>query len=441
MALLLSSSAVSAAAKPHVETPAAYPDPKDLPALFGLAEKRGTPLVERLPGNRARLTFFWRGDPNTRNVVVFSQLAGENPVNHQMRRFPGTDIWYRSEIVPSSARFTYKLSVNDSLVPLNTPNLDFEKRFATFRLDPLNRKIVPSNGKGPFARSIAEGPDAPQNPWGVRKAGVKQGALVDLPIAPSGSRRVRAYVPAGYSSRRHIDKTVILLDGESYLTDVPILPILDNLIATRAIPPTLVLFVDSGSPSERDRDTQCSQSFSDLLARTLLEAAKDRFAISRKPEDVVVAGSSRGGLAATCAGLHHPERFGNIIALSSSYYWKPGDSAIDETVTHMFEHSERLPLRFFVAVGTLETLKRDSSLTQLSSNRHFRDVLRTKHYPLGYSEFVGDHDYVNWQRPLALGMIALLAPSRDGLTCAGEAFRYRGRKSRRTSRQLRASDR
>ena len=66
-----------------------------------------------------------------------------------------TDLWYKTYRLPRDARFTYALSPNDSLVPLeDIDENDIMKRVATFRSDPLNK--VPA-----MQGSIVELPGAP----------------------------------------------------------------------------------------------------------------------------------------------------------------------------------------------------------------------------------------------------------------------------------------
>jgi enterochelin esterase-like enzyme len=63
----------------------------------------------------------------------------------------------------------------------------------------------------------------------------------------------------------------------------------------------------------------------------------------------------------------------------------------------------KLSLRFYMEVGKFE-----SGSLQVATNRHFRDVLRLKGYPVSYSEFYGGHDYLCWRGSLAEGLIALV---------------------------------
>ena len=77
----------------------------------------GTPIYE--PGGdpqHSLVTFVWRGEAGTRNVVVnldaVTDIAGL-----QLTRLAATDVWYRSYSLPSEARFYYQFSPDDSLVP------------------------------------------------------------------------------------------------------------------------------------------------------------------------------------------------------------------------------------------------------------------------------------------------------------------------------------
>jgi enterochelin esterase-like enzyme len=61
--------------------------------------------------------------------------------------------------------------------------------------------------------------------------------------------------------------------------------------------------------------------------KELLPWVRQKYQVTKDPTKTVIAGSSYGGLAATCAGMWYPEYFGNILSQSASYWWKPdGDS-------------------------------------------------------------------------------------------------------------------
>jgi enterochelin esterase family protein len=68
--------------------------------------------------------------------------------------------------------------------------------------------------------------------------------------------------------------------------------------------------------------------------------------------------------------------------------------------------SPRLPLRFYLDVGIFENGFKDPGM--LLANRHMRDVLLAKGYPLTYAEYVGGHDYPCWEITLPQGLLVLM---------------------------------
>lgn len=381
--------------------------------------KTGTPLVERLPsdGQHILVTFLWRGSEDTRNVVIFSQAVGLSPADNQLERLAESDVWYRSYTFPKDARFLYKLSPNDDLTPLTTPNLDWEKRFAGVRLDPLNPKryppAVPATDKS--VQSVVELPDAAAQGWVWRRSNVARGHVEQEKIASGilkNERRLWVYLPANYQASGKAYALVILFDGEDYMERVPTPTILDNLIAAGRIPPTVAVLVDNPGPQERERELPCYRPFADFLSKELLPWIRQRYRVTTDPSRTVVAGSSYGGLAATCAGLWYPQEFGNILSQSASYWWKPEDASEYEWVRRQFSASPKLPLRAFLTVGLMETLPKPGNTNQVEVNRRFRDALKAKGYDIKYTEFDGAHEYINWQGTLPIGLIDLLGTGR-----------------------------
>jgi enterochelin esterase-like enzyme len=379
------------------------------------ARKAGTPFVEPLPGDKQNVlvTFLWRGTEDTRNVVIFSQAGGLNPADNQMTHLPDSDVWYRSYVFRKDARFLYTLSPNDDLTPLNAPNLDWQKRFANVRTDPLNPKRYPpaASATEKNAQSVVELPNAPPQPWVAGRAGTPAGKVEELKIRSAilnNDRRLWVYLPAGYQATGKPYPLLLLFDGQSYLDLVPTPTILDNLIDGGKVPPSVVVLIDNPSPADRERELPCYKPFADFLAKELLTWIREKYSVTTDPMKTVIAGSSYGGLAATCAGMWYPGSFGNVLSQSASYWWKPEEEAEYEWVKRQFAKSPKLPLRFFLAVGLLETLPKPGSTNQVEVNRRLRDTLRTKGYEVQYTEFDGAHEYINWQGTLADGLIALL---------------------------------
>jgi enterochelin esterase family protein len=306
--------------------------------------------------------------------------------------------------MPADSRGTYAFAVEGFF---NGPT----EHFRAIAPDPLNPKAF-----GPY--SYFELPNAPAQPYIKEQPGVPHGKLTRLKIKSTilnEERDYGVYTPAGYSTKDQPYNLLLLFDGEDYgngVTNlVPTPTILDNLVAQKKIPPTILVLVNVGS--SRIRDLSCSQTFVDFLAKELLPELRTNYRVTADPKHVVVGGSSLGGVASACAGLMYPEAFGNILALSGAYWYIPGWEKMGDSlylgdsgwVMRQYLQSPKLPLRFYIEVGRYEE-------KQLSTNRNFRDILKLKGYPVTYSEFDGGHDYLCWRGSVADGLIALFGSGR-----------------------------
>ena len=204
---------------------------------------------------------------------------------------------------------------------------------------------------------------------------------------------------------------MLLFDGWACIHLIPAPTILDNLLAEDRIPPLIAIMPDSFSQEIRDRELACYPPFVDFLTEELMPWTRQHYHITSKPGDVIVGGSSLGGLAAAFAGYRRADMFGNVLSQSGSFGWKPDDDPQFEWLRRQFAVSPALPLQFYLDTGLLETIAwRSNRPSGLAANRHLRDVLQAKGYPVHYAEFSGGHDYLRLRGTLADGLIALTQP-------------------------------
>jgi len=344
-------------------------------------------------------------------------LAGMDARRNQMTHLGDTDLWYRTYRTGNDARFTYQLSPNDSLADCTDLSpAEWRQRSSTFRVDPLNRHPFPDD---PLAKPVSSSvtlAGAPAQPWVAPRPGVLAGNLEARRFRSAlleNERDIFVYTPPGYQAEGPPHGVLVLFDGWAYLEWVPTSTILDNLIAAGRIPSLVAVVVDYAAVEDRDRELPCNPRFADFLADELLPWISRRYRVTADPAQTVVAGSSHGGLAAAYAAFRHPERFGNVLSQSGSFWWKPdGDSEPEWLIRRFVEHPH-LPLRFYLEVGLLEGLGAVET-DQLAANRHLRDILRAKGYPLRHEEFNGGHDYVRWRGTLANGLLALIGREQPG---------------------------
>ena len=224
------------------------------------------------------------------------------------------------------------------------------------------------------------------------------------------TRQIGVYTPPDYPKPGETYGLLIVLDGEEYRSSIPTPTILDNLLGSGRIVPLIAVFVDNVDQETRNRELTCSDSFSTFLAGEVVPRMRRDFRVSADPRRVIVAGSSLGGLAATCAALQYPSVVGNVLSQSGSYWFYPGwqPRAPDSTQVGWFARRvgsmERKQVRFYLEAGLFETFP---PLNLLASNRSFRDTLAAKGYRVVYAEFAGGHQSLNWRGSFADGLMAL----------------------------------
>jgi enterochelin esterase family protein len=361
----------------------------------------GAPLVEPVPGNpdSSLVPFVWRGSPATRNVVVVDGVAagvgGVDPANSRLIRLAGTDVWFRTYEIRNDARFTYRLSENDSLVSF----VDLKRNEASVS-DPLNPRRYETG------HSYVELPDAP--PQRALAAPMGPRGMVERTTfgenGTFGARPVWVYTPPGFERETRTYPLLVVLDGSPYTTLVPTPTILDSLIADGRLPPIVAVMVGS---VVRIAELDGYGPFSSMQARELVPWMRTHYRATTAPGQTIIAGSSRGGLTAASTALKHPDVFGNVISQSGSFWWTPANDSAPDWMAREVARLGRLPVNFFIEVGAMEIPP------QLDTNRRVRDALRANGYDVVYREFNGNHTYLQWRGGIADGLMALIgAPAK-----------------------------
>lgn len=364
-----------------------------------------TPLVEPYPGDPkdALVTFVFRS-----KSPYVALLGGPDFREKPLVRIGDSDIWYLTARVPADSRFDYAFLPADGPPEFHVPFRKIrgpDARFARRQPDPNNPRL--HNGL-----SRAELPGAAPQPWIAAKPDVAKGKVTELKLDSvklKESRRVGIYTPPNYDPKRKYP-LVIAFDGEVYGLDadpqIPLPTILDNLIAANKIPPVVAALVASGQT--RERDLPGSEMFSAFLADELVPKMRTDYRAGMTPAETIVTGSSFGGLCSAFSAFHHPDVIGNVLSNSGSYQYVLGsiENDISSTVEggwliRDFAKAPKKPIRFYLDAGLFE-------MNLLNSNRHIRDVLVAKGYPVVYAEFSGGHDYWMWRGTISDGLITLL---------------------------------
>lgn len=378
-------------------------DPQAIDRFLAYRKGKG-PIIEesKEASNSADVTYLYQGDENTEKVEVFGgTFSGVGGT--RLQRFMHTNLFFGTEIVPKDARYRYGFSVREGAFVGPKKSIPiFDERDV---LDELN----PESFGG---LSVLTLPAAPPQLYVNRNDAVPHGKSVSTSfksVSMKEDRAIAIYTPPGYDRTVPVD-LLIVFDGGTYDGSagslIPTPTILDNLIAAKKIGPTLAVFVNN--MGHRNRDLGGYLPFANFLALELIPWIRANYRIKDGPSHVVLAGSSRGGLAASHCAFLHPDVVGNVLSQSGAFWVRNDDSnpppwpiTLDAgDLVLSLRNSSRVPVKFYMEVGRFDSL--------LGINREIRDVLLLKGYSLIYREFNGGHDYLYWRGTFADGLTALI---------------------------------
>lgn len=373
-------------------------------------KQRTTPLFEpAADGKRTLVSFIWRGQPDTRNVIV--NLDAE-PVfkNLQLERLGDTDVWHRTYELASDAQFYYQFSINDSLVPFEEET-DWGTRDKTFTADPLNPNGITIGGTRSFSFAVLPGAQMPD--VYEERAGIPQGKFEPgggkafmIQSGTLGDQRIWIYSTPGLAETAGAVNLVLFVDGSGAWQLLPSTRMFDNLFADGKIGPTIAVYIDS---PDRERDLACSDEYLAFLIDEVLPWIGEKHKADFKPQTTIISGRSLGGLFAGYAALRRPDVFGGAMMQSPSLWWGADKDGENEWLTRQFAEAPLVDARFYIAPGLFETATNSpTSISILSSSRHLRDVLKAKGYDFKYRDVAGGHDPLNWQVSLPEGLLYLL---------------------------------
>lgn len=359
----------------------------------------GTPLIEDYDGKNKRVTFLWRGAKA--NVFILGAPSNDHdPMSH----LAGTDVWFRSYIVPSDTLTQYKLAPD---LPQLEGTADEQRRaiLVTAQADPLNKNVVPTVSEDVFNHdsllalrpTLCDVERFRQLPFhGDVKVHQFQSRIL------GNSREIAIYQPVMPMKQPAI---LVLFDGKIYRKQYHIDRFFDSLIEEGKIPPMYVVFVDSLDNARRGQELPPNPDFAEFMASELMPwlAAQG---IEAPAERTIISGSSYGGLASSWVAFNHPELFGNVLSMSGSYWWAPQGEE-PEWLIRQFAKAEKKPLRFYLQAGLFE-VNRGELEGILHNNRRMKKTLLQKGYPVESSEVSSGHNYVSWCETLYHGTQSLV---------------------------------
>ncbi|MEW8994363.1 alpha/beta hydrolase-fold protein [Clostridium sp.] len=375
--------------------------------LFHLKEK-GAPIIEELENNDENnlVTFIYEGDKECKSVLFVPDIGldrfKDKYKNFKMERIMETNLWFITYEVRNNLRFIYYFSPND---PLDD---NWNDRFGgRVKYDRFCKRTLIFDKENPEDKgSYVIMPKSPEDIWAREIEGVPRGSIEEYKFESNNledKRRIRAYTPYGYGKEEKPYGFMVLTDGDDYISTLSAIETLNNLIASKKIPPIVAIFIDSSE--NRGKELKCNDSFCEIIAKEIIPWVRQNYNISSNPEEAIICGLSLGGLTAAYLGLNYSEIFGNVLSQSGYFWYNSEDYAPNKDcwMSKKFKEVNRLPLKFYLDMGVLET-----KYKIIDPNINLRDTLIYKGYKADLQWFDGGHDYLSWGETLAYGLISLI---------------------------------
>ncbi len=378
---------------------------------------RGLPVVERCPGDAARLrvSFVWRPKQPVSRPSIYTPLANPFHGETELQPLGPSGIWFRTFVVPRRTRALYAFSPRPTPTPAHGG--DWGSYFRSLVPDPESPSHL-TMAKDPddpedvaVTVSVVALPGASRQPW-VRAHRPPRWRREHTHLRSrslKGSRSVWVFLPPGFDPRRTRYNVILAFDGVAYQSAVPAPTVVENLVRANRIGPSVLTLVGN-APGAREVELLHNPGFVEFLSAELVPWLQRRHGLTPYPPGTVVVGSSLGGLTAAFAALRRPDLFGNVLAQSGAFTWsRSGGMLGSPTLMEEFARVPREDVRFYLSAGSLETaVYPGTQMSLLAGVRHLRDVLVAKGYSVKYSEFTGGHDYSCWGGSLAEGLLHLL---------------------------------
>ncbi|TWU29955.1 alpha/beta hydrolase [Bythopirellula polymerisocia] len=335
-----------------------------------------------------KVAFLYRGNSST--VAWPGDFNSWNPsASWQGTQFAGTDMWILEKTFPNDARLDYKVVLNGS----------------NWILDPAN-PLQMWSGFGPNNELRMPEYIFPQET--VRVAGVPQGTLTNNITTFSTklgySVNHRVYTPAGYASQSLSDLPVVYVtDGHEYLADHmgSMVVVLDNLIASGALQPTMAVFIDPRDPTSgqnrRAEQYTGNASFAGFVADELVPMIDAAYRTQAQPAGRTILGTSLGGVNSAYFGATRSDVFQHIAIQSPASF----SNIFNLYATQSLQDKVDL----FITAGTIG---------DGSGGTTFTNLLKTHSYDYSFLQTSEGHSWGNWRGLLDDILIDLVGPTASG---------------------------
>jgi enterochelin esterase family protein len=274
-----------------------------------------------------------------------------------------TGLWVRVELIATDTRFAYTYTVGDRTL-----------------------------GQG-----VIEMPRWRYPPESQPQPGRTYGKAIPLRFRSEVFRNDRTgaiYVPAAYSAAAQSTPAALMVfqDGDAYLKE-HVGTVVDNLIAARKMPVTIVLLLNPGTDRSLEYDT-LSDRYVTFLEKEAIPLVTKDYKIRSDPAGRAIGGASSGAICAFTAAWNRPDLFGRVCAQIGSFTNIRGGGAYPDLI----RAAPRKPIKVFLADGTNDLINEYGDWWQ--ANEAMARALRDKGYEVDFLQDRGFHAFWSCGRQL-----------------------------------------
>ena len=395
--------------------------------FWNTIKSSGSPLIDPFPVDKRfyLVTFVYQSTKKLENVFLLTNLNEVDPLRYIFEQIPHTDIYFIAFKMTKRVRTSYRIIEDDPLVSIYAGQkygLRLDK--LSSNPDPLNKNvIIYKNGISEgvdYLEAVVELPEAPKQLWLNHVGSDQKGNLIQFNNFNStilhNSRSVLVYIPKSIPDEDEKYNLLIQFDKEEYEGPIQLPTILDNLILSKKIGPTICVFignsVDENSESNRNIELTCNPDFKDFIVHEIVPWLRNNYNVTNDPAKTVISGSSFGGLSALYIAFNHEDIFGNVLSQSGSFWFNhPSKPEQFEWLIREIGLSSKKELKIYIEVGTLEgEYSSDNPFFphMILANRHLCTILDIKKYEYKYHEFEGGHLAINWKGTIGDALVYLI---------------------------------
>jgi enterochelin esterase family protein len=350
-------------------------------AVASFFEDHALPVVE---GNLATFAVLAEADS-----VYLRHRVNIWPDDLELRRIPGTDVWFLTIELDWGARVEYQFEIAR------------DGQWWRFN-DPYNPRLA----RSPLGdSSVCHGPGYEVPDWASVRADTDRGELRELKmhsLAQRRDNRVTAYLPAHFEASIRYPLLVVH-DGGDYLDYASMKIVLDNLISDKKLAKIIVAFT---YPGERLTEYPNDPDHARWLTHELLPDLEKRFPLLSEPRGRCLMGTSFGAVAALSTAVRFPGTYGSLLLQSGSFLysdpavWHGEGTTTFEPVVRFVDHYRAAPVRAvdraFISCGAYEDL--------VDANRAMLPIFRSSGMKINYVESRDGHSWESWRDRLEDGL-------------------------------------